>query len=551
MPASLSKNRPLLPRAGDVSEERRHREDHSHQAGAHATLCSTGAPEIHAFSHICSVHRDASVSDARRTLCPHLSMRSQLFFLAVTVVALAGVACGDPSTTPDVGLDMGESDSNTLLDAGVEDAPAGDSAADDAAVDAALDAGTDGSTPAPTQAGLFISVEQLARARERGLAEDEPYAAQYRAVRSRAMSALGETADPFRMDDVSTIRFGWSERPDGTDDTLSEAQRKFEDQGNDIRNLALWFALSGQTEFADHAVEMMLAWAANQTLVNMYDFNVDFAAGSFDGITEGFRSDRPWNFGLDAIWQAYGLIGVADAYLLLTRNGYALSEEDDTTLRDWLRRITEAVNSAFHCWTRWADAHPSSSSFERYRSDNHLSWAMAGLIAGAAALEDDALAAYVTDGGSWADSRAGEYANPSSIRDVIDRAIESGTGPENEGRVYEEQIGRSPPIGYSFFHLWAITLVTQVADLHFGTDTWTYVGDDGAGLELAFERYAAYPLGERASPDDEEDDFESHRWIFEMPYARFGSERMGEVLESGRGAYILQSIGPVALLLGE
>ena len=126
----------------------------------------------------------------------------------------------------------------------------------------------------------------------------------------------------------------------------------------------------------------------------------------------------------------------------------------------WLLALTEAVNSGFNAWTKWADAHPNSSSYERYRSDNHLSWALAGLIAGATALGDDELAAYVLDGGSWTDSYEGAYQNPSSIRSVIDWAIEP------DGRMYEEKILRDPPIGYSFFHLWAMMLVARVAEVH-------------------------------------------------------------------------------------
>src|SRR5690606_28315476 len=144
--------------------------------------------------------------------------------------------------------------------------------------------------------------------------------------------------------------------------------------------------------FGDRALVHLLAWAREGTLINMYDFDIDFVSATFRGSTnDGSCGVRPWHFALDAMWQTYGLINLSDAFLLLTRNGYPLSSEDDATLRDFLRRLVEAVNSSFHAWTRWADAHPRSPSYERYRSDNHLSWCLAGIMAGAVALEDDEL----------------------------------------------------------------------------------------------------------------------------------------------------------------
>jgi hypothetical protein len=238
---------------------------------------------------------------------------------------------------------------------------------------------------------------------------------------------------------------------------------------------------------------------------------------------------------------------------LLKRGGYPITPQQDAALREWLLEVTEAVNSSFHCWTRWADLHPSSSAFERYRSDNHLSWALAGLLAAGIALEDDALVAYVLDGGVWSDRRGGAYANPSSMPSVIDWAIESGTGADNEGRVYEEKILRDPPIGYSLFHLWAMALVARMAQVHEGDDIWSLRGSDGGGLELAFDRYAEHILGVRPSPaPQQEGDLGFYAWQYELTYARWSRARHADVLDStNRLTYRVQSIGPISLLVGE
>lgn len=431
----------------------------------------------------------------------------------------------------------------------------GSESPDDAA-DARMDAGVArDSGPSPTDTappldggtaerapGLFVDSAGLRRARTRG---DTPeFEAIARLVRSRASQARASAPDPFEMEDVTTIRFGWCASGDDVDDTLREATSKLEADSDRLRTLALAYALDGDAA-ADAALGYVRAWASRQTVVNLHDLGVDFAAARLDDQTEGYCSDRPWNFALDAMWQSYGLINAADAYLLLSRAG-ALNDEDDTTFRQWLLALTAAVNASFHAWTRWADAHPSSGSFERYRSDNHLSWALAGLMAAAAALEDDALADYVLEGGTWDDGH-GAYANPSSIRTLVDLAI------EGDGRVYEERILRDPPVGYSFFHLWAITLVARVAEVHFPSHPSVFdeVGEDGGSLRIAFERYAGFLTGERTSPAPEQDTgLEGYRWLYELVLERWPDDTLRDALGDGRGRWIVQSVGAPTLLLG-
>lgn len=403
-------------------------------------------------------------------------------------------------------------------------------------------------------AGLFITVDDLDRAVARSQSGVEPFATGFQHQTGRADNAMDDVADPFHMDNVLSIKFGWcSDATPDVDDTLKEATEGYSHDSNLMRALALQFALTGQQAYGDKAVELLAAWAAGFTEINVYDFSVDFDTARITGMTDGYCSERPWNFALDAMWQTYGLINTADAYLLLARNGYPFEANDEQAIRDLILRVTEAVNSSFHAWTRWADAHPSSGSFTRYRSDNHLSWSLAGLLAGAAALGDEQLAAYVLEGASWTDSKAGAYQNPSHVRDVIDRAIESGTGADNEGRVYEELILRDPPIGYSLFHLWPLQLVARIAEVHFGDDVWAFVGSDGGGLELAYDRYVAFILGERESPEPQQDgDLTTSSWQYELVYRRWPTARFQQGIEAAaRNRYIQQSIGPVTLLFGE
>lgn len=407
---------------------------------------------------------------------------------------------------------------------------------------------TGGGCPTDYPVGLFITYEHLQLAQERIETSNGAFAASANVQSGRASSGLDMEPDPFVVDDMGEITFGWCSGDEGT---LSDATSRLEEESDVVRTLALEYALTEDDAYADKALSILMAWAEAFTPINIYDFNPDFENAEIDGQTEGFCSDRPWNFALDAMWQTYGLINFSDAFLLLTNQDASLTPDEEAAIQGLLTGLIEAVNSSFHAWTRWADHHPNAGSYERYRSDNHLSWSLAGLLAGAAATYDHELANYVLVGGAWEDSRGLTYENPSHVRDVIDRAIE-GDDEAEKGRIYEEKIERDPPVGYSFFHLWALTIVAQVAAVHYGEDIWNYEGSDGAGLRHAYDRYSAFVLGERDSPNPDQDgDLSDHAWHYEMAHHQWNDERFEQIVETtNRDRFIIQSWGPVSLLFG-
>ncbi|EDY82460.1 hypothetical protein VDG1235_2082 [Verrucomicrobiia bacterium DG1235] len=380
----------------------------------------------------------------------------------------------------------------------------------------------------------------------------EPWKAHYDDVLKRAKSALKREANPFWMEDVREIRFGRCGTNRGLNDTVSELCDQLDKQSGTVRDLALAYSLSGNEQFAGQAESWILAWVDGGTLLNFYDFNIDFSKSRFDGMTDsGFCGDRPWNMALDGMWQTYGLINVCDAFVMMKAGGYEFGEGNEERVEIWIRSLAEAVNSSFHAWTRWADAHRGSRAYTRYRSDNHLSWCLAGLMAAAVALDDDDLAAYVLSGGSWKDSKAGVYANPSSIREVIDLAVEADEGGRNHGRIYEEKIRRDPPVGYSFFHLWPMSLVATMAEKRYGENLWSYQGSDGVGLEDAYRRYAGYVLGEMESPRPEQEGSRTgYAWLFEIAASVWPDEDVFQQArdKGNRMKYMRQSIGPVSLI---
>jgi hypothetical protein len=407
----------------------------------------------------------------------------------------------------------------------------------------------DGVLSLSKNAGVFLTRAELDRAKQRMTSTTQPFRDSYNVQRSNADTALNTTPNPFymeRTDYLSNFKYAWrwSSCPDtdSVDNSLTDAVTKLETQGNYTRSLALQYALTGDVRYADKAKQYLLAWAARSTPVNMYDFYKNTTTWD-GGLTGGNESDtcfRPYNLALDGMFQGYGLINFADAYALLTNNGYTLTASENQQIRTYLYVLTAAVNSSYHAWMRWADAHncvPKSDpndSCTRFRKDNHLSWGQAPILAAAAALGDQAIADYVLKGTAWNDGRSGLVTNSSPVKYVINQSILS------TGQIYDEapsSVGGIGRANYAFYHLWALEIIARIDDIHFSQGIWDYKGGDGMGLK---EAYAA----ERVRGTSWQYEFVYNRW----PESAFAS---GRGTTGERAAFIMQSYGPVAFLFGQ
>ena len=396
--------------------------------------------------------------------------------------------------------------------------------------------------PVSDAAGLFATTADLTAA----LAPTATRLARLRTFLAKAEADVRRPARPFALADMDAIVVGDRRRFDGGT-TLNDAISMLTADSAAMRDLALAYALTGAFHYADAAWRFVRAWARDHTEVNFYRFEPDFAAGSHRGQTEGRRSDRPWPFGLNAMWQCYGLINVADTLLLLG-SGSGASAEDERAARAWLRRLTSAVDASFHAWTRWADANPSSAAYRRYRSDNHLTWAQVGLLAAAVVLRDAALSAYVLDGAPWDNGFGGAYPNPTPLPELVARVIECPEDGKRAGRIFEEAIGRTPPMGYAMFHLEAMTLAARIATLHHGVDIAPSRGGPGGRLLAAYRRYAAFQQGLLPSPDPQESPPRG-RWLFALTPDDFGGPERTRLLSSGRTPeQLTHVVGPFGLL---
>jgi hypothetical protein len=406
----------------------------------------------------------------------------------------------------------------------------------------------------PQLAGVFITRTELDRAKARAVATTEPFRTSYNVQKGRADSALSSTPSPFYMERsnyLANIRWAWSwsSCPDNNpsdNNSVADAVSKLENQGDTTRTLAMQYALTGDVRYADKAKQYLLAWSNGSTPVNMYDFFVNTT--TFDGGLvgdNGTTCHRPWNMALDGLFQGYGLTNFADAYALLTLNGYTLNGTDNTAIRNYLYQLTAAVNSSYHAWSRWADKHNctptnTSETCTRYRSDNHLSWGQAPILAAAAALQDQTIANYVLNGGTWDDGRSGPVANTSHMKYVLNRAILS------TGQIYDEapaSVGGIERDGYAFYALWAMQIAARADDVNFGQGLWDYKGTDGKGLQEAYQAESARVFSGQNDGDN---------WQYELVYNRWPTSTFLDARNaSGRTSFIAQSFGPVVLLFGQ
>ncbi|MCA9343206.1 alginate lyase family protein [Candidatus Saccharibacteria bacterium] len=397
-----------------------------------------------------------------------------------------------------------------------------------------------GSPNSSTNAGVFITKAELNRAKSRQGTAD-PYGASYSLQTSLANDYLSRSPNVFYMtesDYLNNLSYSWcGQDTDNIDNSLKNASDKLENDGSYTRVLAMQYALTSDSKYGSKAAEFLKAWANNSRVINMYDFDMNTAgSASLRGMTDGLCSFRPWNFALDSMWQGYGLINFSDSYVLLKNNGYQFSSADDQAIKAYLLRLAEAVNSSYHAWTKWADNHTSSSSYIRYRADNHLSWAQAMLLSAAVALDDQNLANYCLNGGTWYDSKAGNYTNPSPIKTLLDKAILA------DGRIIDP-VEFDRPEQYTYFHLWPMQLSSLIAERHYGENLWEYKGSDGASLQKAYTTAVNNVVS---------GGYSNEAWQFEVPYNKWGGSSLKSARDStNRLQVIKQSIGPVVLLFGE
>jgi hypothetical protein len=307
--------------------------------------------------------------------------------------------------------------------------------------------------------------------------------------------------DPFTLTG-DRFDFGWCSTRPGRNSTLKDLATRLEKQSATARELAQLYAATGSRAAYRKSIQYLLSWATSSTLLNGYEMGMDPAKASFPGMEQGF-CNRSWNMMLDSIWQAYGLINFSEAYNILNNSDLRSSHESDLYLaRIWLKtRLVPAVNAGFHAWTKYADANPESGAFLRYRSDNHLSWSLAGLATAGLALNDSQLLDYVYFGTPYNDGISGIYENPSALVKLIPFAI------RHDGKVYDEEERSNEQKGFFYgnFSLWAITIAALNTDKAGYPPLWTkQFSPESGSIAMALDRYAPFVSGSKPIKDKNE-----------------------------------------------
>lgn len=309
-----------------------------------------------------------------------------------------------------------------------------------------------------------------------------------------------EETQPFQLPADSVFEFGWCDS-NPPNNSLGRLVRTLSEQSTHWRELSQLYLFTHQPELLRKSANDLLSWARSGDLFNGYELGMEPEQAWFPGREEGF-CNRSWHMMLDSIWQTYALINASQAYWVLDRHSSGVTNKEKDEIRDWIKKdLVPAVNAGFHAWTRWADAHPNSQAYERYRSDNHLPWSLVGLAAAGFALGDEELLAYVYSGGSYDDGFSGPYQNPSSFGAVIANAIKAG------GEVYDEKIRNVHNKGFSYamFSLTAQSMMAHMMEVHNqDRSCWFFKSPEGGSIIEALRHYAPFVAGQQELPNPNE-----------------------------------------------
>lgn len=357
--------------------------------------------------------------------------------------------------------------------------------------------------------------------------------------------------DPFQLPAGEIFTFGWCQAP-VYNRTLNDLTNRLTIESAHARDDSIYYLYSGDQHKLQRAIDRMMSWVQKSTLFNAYQLGMDPEQGSFPGIQKGFCNNS-WNMMLDSIWQSYGLINFSQVYLTLKQSDEAGQYSEELALiHQWLQKqLVPAVNAGLHAWTRWADAHPTSSAYERYRNDNHISWSLAGLAAAAMALNDKDLMNYVYEGTSYDDGYSGPYQNPSSLKTQLEHVIDSS------GQLYDQPIRAAQHKGffYGHFSLWALVMTADIAERAGYPGLWHHRSPNGGSIMNALDYYAPMVSGQQPLPDpDEKTDPGFFSFIYQlMLNKRWLTPEQQDLYRaaagsSRRGRNIMQGPGQIDLL---
>lgn len=301
---------------------------------------------------------------------------------------------------------------------------------------------------------LFMNAEELSAMKERVASSQIPHVLAWQALENEL--ATDAPLKPYVGGDGKTF-YKFANR-----------------QAGRARDLALAWWITGDTKYADQAVDYLAAWSqASPT-----------PGSSFA------TADSP-NVGIYLVRGTLGFVYAAD--LLWDYPGF--TAEKKTAFEQWLRVMITNIRA---CKQRWADSDYHGKQY----FNNHLATHALGLAAMGSYLGDRELVQYA-------------IASPDNERDYTDlveglilmpgdethRREPANAPPPEKGEIYDRYRHYTGPMkGLQYTHL-GMNMMAQIAEVgrHLGLDLWNYQAPGGETLRLPFEYYSDFYRLENAN----------------------------------------------------
>lgn len=351
-------------------------------------------------------------------------------------------------------------------------------------------------TSATGHPNMFLNQSEIEDIKEKVMSNREPWKTAYERLMSEADSSLSTP--------IQSVTYGGITPPTGDihdywagtvlipdpDRTDYRAAIKL---GKSVRALGISYALTGDSRYADKAVQLINAWTVtpstrmnprftpgpNNTWVNVIEYYVTFP-GMFYG------ADLIWNY-----------------------PGWNSADKDE-----------------FKSWAK--DLISSSGRNKPSNPQNYENWRTL-FISSAAVVADD------YDTLNWVSNY---------WKELIPLQMDS------QGKMIRE-LERHNSLSYS---LYAIGPMIQAAEIarHHGTDLYNYRLADGRSLELALDFHAPYVAGKKSWPYPQRDTYAGENAaLYELAYSfKQKSPYMDVINKWGRPMYEGRTMGPVTLTHG-
>jgi Alginate lyase len=257
--------------------------------------------------------------------------------------------------------------------------------------------------------------------------------------------------------------------------------------GHSVRDLGLAYAITGDSKYADKAVQLINAWTVDPT-TRMNPTVRIFNAQSY---IEPVLTIPGMFYGADLIWNYPGW-----------------SDSDKNAFKDWVSKFTT-----------WA------KSWEGYNDNNNYELRRVMTVAAGAVITEN------SDDTQYAIDRW-KYVMPLNM---------------NAQGLMVKEYERTRGLFYSLTGINALITTAEIVR-HQGIDLYNYKTSDGKGIKLALDFYAPYASGKSIWPYKEIRWDLIEYGMFELAYSAYGNVDYKDIIvKRGRPMYEIRIMGPITL----